>query len=240
MPTVRLRSPGYKRLCEFSSQAVQECWADRGHLHRSGRGHLSQSRDQPGLLWFEFARKILDQAGLDDITIAPIPSSALDRRARRPRNSRLANTRLEASSLSLLPPWKDAVRSYDSRTVQAQEPTSKTPSARRMPRLPWGKVMYYLTSWCPSMFSTAIPPRVILFFGLEIAQASNRHGKPSPTFRLGFHLLGFQPQGHRNQVRRFRRLASHGFQPLCPPARIGTRRRVRLVLNGYARAAAIR
>jgi dTDP-4-dehydrorhamnose reductase len=95
-----------------------------GIYHVTNQGYCS---------WFEFASGILDQAGLDDITIAPIPSSALDRRARRPRNSRLANTRLEASGLGLLPPWKEAVRAYLSRAVQAQESSSQTASAGGMP-----------------------------------------------------------------------------------------------------------
>jgi dTDP-4-dehydrorhamnose reductase len=80
--------------------------AEGGIYHMTNQGYCS---------WFEFAREILHQAGLDYITISPILSSDLDRRARRPRNSRLANTRLEASGLGLLPPWKDAVRSYLSR-----------------------------------------------------------------------------------------------------------------------------
>jgi dTDP-4-dehydrorhamnose reductase len=80
--------------------------AEGGIYHVTNQGYCS---------WFEFAKAILQQAGLDHITVSPIPSSALDRRARRPRNSRLANTRLEASGLGLLPPWRDALGSYLSR-----------------------------------------------------------------------------------------------------------------------------
>jgi dTDP-4-dehydrorhamnose reductase len=83
--------------------------------------------------WFEFANEILHQAGLDHITVSPIPSTALDRRARRPRNSRLANNRLEASGLGLLPAWKDAVRSYLSRANEAQEPFGETASTGERP-----------------------------------------------------------------------------------------------------------
>jgi dTDP-4-dehydrorhamnose reductase len=82
--------------------------AEGGIYHVTNQGYCS---------WFEFAKEILHQAGLDHITVSPIPSSALDRRARRPGNSRLANTRLEASGLGLLPPWQDAVRCYLSRAV---------------------------------------------------------------------------------------------------------------------------
>jgi dTDP-4-dehydrorhamnose reductase len=95
--------------------------AEGGIYHVTNQGYCS---------WFEFATEILHQAGLDDITVSPIPSSALDRRARRPRNSRLANARLEASGLGLLPPWKDAVRSYLARAAQAQEPSGQPASGR--------------------------------------------------------------------------------------------------------------
>jgi dTDP-4-dehydrorhamnose reductase len=86
--------------------------------------------------WFEFANEILHQAGLDHITVSPIPSTALDRRARRPRNSRLANTRLEASGLGLLPTWKHAVSSYLSRVIEAQEPSRETASTGERYRRP--------------------------------------------------------------------------------------------------------
>jgi len=84
--------------------------AQGGIYHVTNQGYCS---------WFEFAQEILHQAGLDHITVSPIPSSALDRCARRPPNSRLANTRLEASGLGLLPAWKDAVGAYLSRAKGA-------------------------------------------------------------------------------------------------------------------------
>ena len=94
-------------------------------IFTAAEGAIYHVTNQGYCSWFEFASEILRQAGLDDITISPIASSALDRRARRPRNSRLANTRLEASGLGLLPPWKDAVRSYLARAAQAREPSGQ-------------------------------------------------------------------------------------------------------------------
>jgi dTDP-4-dehydrorhamnose reductase len=79
---------------------------EAGIYHVTNQGYCS---------WFEFAEEVLRQAGLDRIVVSPIPSSALDRRARRPRNSRLANARLESSGLGLLPTWREGVRCYLSR-----------------------------------------------------------------------------------------------------------------------------
>jgi len=77
--------------------------ADPGVYHITNQGWCS---------WFEFAQEILAQKGLAKVPIAAIPTSALDRPARRPKNSRLANLQLETSGLGLLPPWQDAVHRY--------------------------------------------------------------------------------------------------------------------------------
>jgi dTDP-4-dehydrorhamnose reductase len=69
--------------------------------------------------WFDFAREVLRQAGLQHVPISPVPTSVLDRPARRPKNSCLANVRLQESGLGFLPPWQDAVRRYFLR----QDPT---------------------------------------------------------------------------------------------------------------------
>ena len=82
-----------------------------GIYHVTNRGYCS---------WFEFAQEILRQAGLSHVPLFAIPTSASDRAARRPRNSRLAHTRLESEGLGLLPPWQDALARYLLREVQAQ------------------------------------------------------------------------------------------------------------------------
>ena len=82
------------------------------HIFTRAEGGIYHVTNQGYCSWFEFAKAVLDQAGLDHVTISPIPSSALDRRARRPLNSRLANARLESSGLGLLPPWREGVDSY--------------------------------------------------------------------------------------------------------------------------------
>ena len=82
--------------------------AEPGVYHVTNQGYCS---------WFEFAAEIVYQAcSTGRLRQAPpmseISSVELNRPARRPRNSRLANRRLEASGLGLLPPWQDALGRY--------------------------------------------------------------------------------------------------------------------------------
>jgi dTDP-4-dehydrorhamnose reductase len=95
-------------LAEKLEQIVMK--GNPGIYHATNRGYCS---------WFEFAQEILRQAGLSHVPLSAISSSALDRLAPRPRNSRLAPTRLENEGLGLLPPWQDALTRYLLRESQA-------------------------------------------------------------------------------------------------------------------------
>jgi len=81
-----------------------------GVYHVTNRGYCS---------WYEFAREILRQAGLNHVPLSAIPTSDSDRPALRPRNSRLAHTRLESEGLGFLPPWQDALARYLIREAEA-------------------------------------------------------------------------------------------------------------------------
>jgi dTDP-4-dehydrorhamnose reductase len=98
----QIGAPTYTTDLADKLEEVVTC-AGPGVYHITNQGWCS---------WFAFAQEILVQAGLAKVPIAAIPTSALDRPARRPKNSRLANVRLEASSLGLLPPWQDALHRY--------------------------------------------------------------------------------------------------------------------------------
>ncbi len=88
-------------LAEKLEEIVQR--APYGVYHVTNRGYCS---------WFEFAREILRQAAMNDVDLAPIPSLAAGRPAHRPKNSCLANQRLETEGLGLLPEWQDGLRRY--------------------------------------------------------------------------------------------------------------------------------
>ena len=87
--------------------------AEPGTYHVTNQGHCS---------WFEFAAETVRQARAAgrlrlDPPMFSIGSAELKRAARRPRNSRLANSRLEAAGLGLLPPWQDALGRYLERAL---------------------------------------------------------------------------------------------------------------------------
>lgn len=77
-----------------------------------GRPGLYHVSNQGSCSRFEFAQEILRQAGLDPTLVLPVPTSASDRPARRPANSRLANQKLEEEKIAFLPDWKDALSRY--------------------------------------------------------------------------------------------------------------------------------
>lgn len=84
-----------------------------GIYHVTNQGYCS---------WFEFAREALRQAGITRATLSPITTEEAGRAARRPKNSRLANGRLEREGFSLLPVWQNALARYLARTTEMTPP----------------------------------------------------------------------------------------------------------------------
>jgi len=73
---------------------------------QSGMFHVT---NQGAVSWFEFARAVLEAAGLDPERVAPIATAALDppRPAPRPANSVLDNAALRAAGIPLLPDFHE-------------------------------------------------------------------------------------------------------------------------------------
>jgi dTDP-4-dehydrorhamnose reductase len=61
--------------------------------------------------WFEFAREIFRQSGVE-VRVAPMDSSQLDRPAPRPARSVLSTDKLRAALGTGFPAWEDALRRY--------------------------------------------------------------------------------------------------------------------------------
>lgn len=62
--------------------------------------------------WCDFANKIFALAGIKNVKVNGIPTSAYPTRAIRPLNSRLSKKSLDAAGFSRLPTWQNALQRY--------------------------------------------------------------------------------------------------------------------------------
>jgi dTDP-4-dehydrorhamnose reductase len=62
--------------------------------------------------WYDFARAIIEEAGLEGVQVEPLSSSEYVTPARRPANSRLLDTRARSFGIAPRPHWRDALRRY--------------------------------------------------------------------------------------------------------------------------------
>jgi len=76
---------------------------------RYGRYHATNE----GLCsWYEFAKEIFKQAGMDEVTVTPTDSTGFAARAKRPMNSRMSKEKLTENGFERLPKWEDALGRY--------------------------------------------------------------------------------------------------------------------------------
>jgi dTDP-4-dehydrorhamnose reductase len=86
--------------------AAVELLIEGGHtgvFHVTNRGRCS---------WYDFACKIVQYAGMDDVTIRPIRSERLSRPALRPAWSVLSGRKFRTESGMTMPTWQRALRDY--------------------------------------------------------------------------------------------------------------------------------
>lgn len=82
--------------------------ADMVETEKYGRYHATNE----GLCtWYEFAREIFKQAGVD-VKVNPVSSEEFPAKAERPHNSRMDKSRLTQNGFALLPSWQDALKRY--------------------------------------------------------------------------------------------------------------------------------
>ena len=72
-----------------------------GRYHATNEGECS---------WYEFAREIFRQAGMDEVKVTPVSSEAFAAKAKRPANSRMSKEKLTENGIKRLPDWQDAMR----------------------------------------------------------------------------------------------------------------------------------
>lgn len=62
--------------------------------------------------WYEFAKEIFKQAGMDNVNVTPVSSEEYKAKAKRPHNSRMNKDKLEKNGFDRLPTWQDALKRY--------------------------------------------------------------------------------------------------------------------------------
>lgn len=83
-----------------------------GIYHVSGEGECS---------WYEFAREIFLQAGMEEVNVIPVPTEAFPTKAKRPANSRMSKEKLKENGFTPLPAWQDALRRYIAELAQEEK-----------------------------------------------------------------------------------------------------------------------
>ncbi len=74
-----------------------------GRYHATNEGLCS---------WYDFACEIFRQAGMYEVKVTPVDSSAFPVKAKRPSNSRLNKDKLTENGFEKLPAWQDALGRY--------------------------------------------------------------------------------------------------------------------------------
>lgn len=81
---------------------------DMIETERYGRYHATNE----GLCsWYEFAKEIFRQAGMD-VNVHPVTSEEFPSKAKRPHNSRMSKEKLTENGFCRLPAWEDALKRY--------------------------------------------------------------------------------------------------------------------------------
>jgi dTDP-4-dehydrorhamnose reductase len=75
----------------------------QGIFHVTNRGSCS---------WYQFAVKILQEAGMDDVEVSPIKSEKLVRAAKRPANSVMSMQKFIATTGKAMQPWQLGLKDY--------------------------------------------------------------------------------------------------------------------------------
>lgn len=95
-------SPTYTRdLAVLLADMIQS--GQYGEYHASNEGFCS---------WYEFAKEIFQEAGMDEVQVTPISSDEFPAKAKRPFNSRMSKEKLVKKGFNRLPPWQDALNRY--------------------------------------------------------------------------------------------------------------------------------
>lgn len=74
-----------------------------GRYHATNTGYCS---------WYEFAAEIFKQAGMTEVEVTPVDSTMFPAKAKRPKNSKMDQSKLIENGFIPLPSWQDALGRY--------------------------------------------------------------------------------------------------------------------------------
>lgn len=74
-----------------------------GRYHATNEGECS---------WYQFAKEIFRQAGMEQVKVNPVSSDVFGSRAKRPENSRMSKVKLRENGFVPLPSWQEALGNY--------------------------------------------------------------------------------------------------------------------------------
>ena len=80
-------------------------------LEKEAYGKYHVTNEGGYISWYDFAKEIFRQAGMD-IKLNPVSSEEFAAKAKRPHNSRMDKSKLEANGFTPLPTWQDALKRY--------------------------------------------------------------------------------------------------------------------------------
>ena len=75
----------------------------RGMFHITNSGYCS---------WFDYAKTIVEMAGIEGVIIEPITSDQYPGKAQRPKNSRMDCRKFEQVSQTKMPHYREALKEY--------------------------------------------------------------------------------------------------------------------------------
>ena len=90
-------------------------------LQRGAKG-IFHATNSNTCTWFEFGRSVLEFSGISGVSVLPISSAALNRRAVRPPYSGLSCQKLKQVTGMTLRPWSEALKEYLNSLRERTEP----------------------------------------------------------------------------------------------------------------------
>lgn len=116
--------------CPTFSQDLALALARLAGTRFYGTYHITNGCGHEGVTWADFARAILEEAGLSPDLVEAVPGEALERGARRPARPVLGNTFFRMRKVVAMRAWREALAAFIHQPVAAPRPAERGPRSR--------------------------------------------------------------------------------------------------------------